>query len=386
MSEVVVDVIPKPPTKKPPSHHVGKVGSPPSSFINPWPSAKSSFGYKIISTLQIRFHPKRKFVPVPVSRDELVQIRKPDWGSDQSGLKATWIGHATFLIETTATPGKSRGIRIFLDPVFSKRLSPVKFIGPKRFTPTPCKLNEVPEVDVVMISHNHYDHLEVPTIKRLYAKNPRIHFFCGLNLKKWFLKRGIPSSNVTELDWWDEASVRVPGVGHVKLACVPAQHNSARTLHDTGKALWCSWVIQEVPSSESTGKKLYFAGDTGYRTVNTKTETPEEWDTLPGCPAFAKIGERYGPFDLSLLPIGCYNPRHFLSSVHCSPTDSIRIHKDIRSKKSLGMHYGTLRGGISAHYEDVRLPPKDWRQACEAAGLEWGEEIMLCDIGETVVV
>jgi N-acyl-phosphatidylethanolamine-hydrolysing phospholipase D len=100
----------------------------------------------------------------------------------------------------------------------------------------------------------------------------------------------------------------------------------------------------------------------------------------------AEIGDRFGPFDLALLPIGCYLPRSFMSTIHCCPSDSISIHKDIRSKKSLGMHYGTLRGGISAHYEDVRQPPRDWKEACEKAGLSRGSDIMLCDIGETVVV
>jgi L-ascorbate metabolism protein UlaG (beta-lactamase superfamily) len=379
--QVSVEIIPSPAGKTPPTHHVG---NPPTSFVNPWPSARGH--YTIFSILKARFGFGRNFVPVPESRDELVAIRAPDWGLDKPGLKSSWIGHASFLIETTTAPGSTRGIRIFLDPVFSDRMSPVNFAGPKRFSPPPCTIDEVPEVDLVVISHNHYDHLDLPTVKAVLARNPHVHFLCGLNLKNWFLSIGAKDSNVTELDWWDSAEVDIPGIGVAKLTCTPSQHVSARGPTDTGKTLWCSWVIEESPIEDTAQKKLFFAGDTGYRAIDMEKESPEEWDTLPGCPAFREIGDRFGPFDLALLPIGCYLPRSFMSNVHCSPSDSIRIHKDIRSKKSLGMHYGTLRGGISAHYEDVRQPAKDWKEACEKAGLLWGSDIILCDIGETVVV
>jgi L-ascorbate metabolism protein UlaG (beta-lactamase superfamily) len=147
--------------------------------------------------------------------------------------------------------------------------------------------------------------------------------------------------------------------------------------------LWCSWVIEELGSTPN--KKLYFAGDTGYRSVTEDDITTGIDPTqLPRCPAFAEIGQRYGPFDLALLPIGCYSPRTFMSGVHCSPEDAIEIHVDIQSRRSLGMHYGTVRGGLSAQYEDVTEPPKRWKQACEKRRLKWGDEILLCDIGETV--
>jgi L-ascorbate metabolism protein UlaG (beta-lactamase superfamily) len=374
--EVSVEIIPGLATKEPPSHHIG---SPPKAFRNPWPTAKQSPG--LLKVLYARFGPKPNFIPLPESRDELVPIRTPNWGNSLSGLKATWFGHASFLIETSTAPESSRGIRLFLDPVLTDRMGPYNMVGPKRFSHPPCTIEEVPEIDIVVISHNHYDHLDLPTVKAIHRSNPHAHFFCGLNLKAWFTSCGIAETNVTELDWWDSASVNVSGIGSVSLTCTPAQHSSARGPFDREKTLWCSWVIEE-PSQ----KNIFFAGDTGYRTIDEKNETADEWDTLPGCPAFAEIGDKYGPFDLALLPIGCYNPRAFLSTVHCSPMDSIRIHKDIRSKKSVGMHYGTLRGGISGHYEDVRLPPKDWKAACEKVGLTWGSDISVCDIGETVVV
>ena len=114
--------------------------------------------------------------------------------------------------------------------------------------------------------------------------------------------------------------------------------------------------------------------------------SPPTSESLPSCPAFAEIGALHGPFDLALLPIGCFLPRTSMSSVHCAPEDAVCIHRDVRSRRSIGMHYGTVRGGISQEYEDVREPPRRWREACEREGLVWGEEAGLCDIGETVIV
>lgn len=118
----------------------------------------------------------------------------------------------------------------------------------------------------------------------------------------------------------------------------------------------------------------------------TESDSGTDEASLPVCPAFSEIGETYGPFDLALLPIGCCMPRTFMSPVHCTPEDSLCVHKDIRSKRSIGMHYGTVRGGISAQFEDVRDPPRWWKEACEKEGLVWGKDVGLCDIGETVIV
>src|SRR5437763_13351037 len=157
-----------------PAHHVG---SPPLSCINPWPSCDNS-GRGVTNLFKAKFARDRpKFIPVP-GRNELVPIQKPTWGADQSGLKVTWIGHATFLVETTRVGDAPRGVRILCDPVFSERTSPVQFLGPKRYTPTPCSLEELPDVDVVIISHNHYDHLDSATITHLYRqRKDQIHFF-----------------------------------------------------------------------------------------------------------------------------------------------------------------------------------------------------------------
>ena len=300
------------------------------------------------------------------------------------GLKATWIGHASFMVETSKAEGRERGLRILFDPVFSERVGPYGLVGPKRFSPTPCRVEELPEVDIVAISHTHYDHLDIETIRHVWRANKgRVHFVCGLNVKSWFLGLGMEDHEVSELDWWDGVAIEAENVGSVRLTCAPSQHFSGRTLWDLGHGLWCSYVVEEQQVEKP--KKLYFSGDTGYRTI-TPDDDISNLDKLPHCPAFAEIGETYGPFDLALLPIGCYSPRTFMSNVHCAPEDSIGIHKDIRSKKSIGMHYGTIRGGLSAYYEDVREPAQRWKEHAEKAGLRWGEEVGLCDLGETVVV
>jgi N-acyl-phosphatidylethanolamine-hydrolysing phospholipase D len=338
---------------EPPSHHVG---SPPTSFRNPWPSAEGHHGP--FAALKLKFS-SPGMLPLPPA-DELVKVREPDWGAGKNGLKATWFGHASFLVETTARNNSERGVRILFDPVFSERMSPVPFIGPKRFVALPCTLEDVPEVDLVVISHNHYDHLDVSTVNSLYARRGKgnIHFLCGLGLQKWFIACGIEETDVTELDWWDGRSVSIDTVGSVNLTCTPSQHGSARTARDGQTTLWCSWVLEEtaLETDQSMGgplKKLFFAGDTAYKYVSGNEKEDE---ARPPCPAFAEIGSKFGEIDLALVPIGCFLPRDFMSTVHASPEDSMCIHKDVRSKKSIGMHYGTIRAGISGQVSHLTLP------------------------------
>ena len=267
----------------------------------------------------------------------------------------------------------------------------MQFLGPKRYTPTPCSMEELPDIDVVIISHNHYDHLDHATILYLHERRKeQIHFFCGLGIASWFHSCGIPATQVTELDWWDSVNITVEHVGTMSLTCCPSQHFSGRTGWDRGKTLWCSWALQEGRGQQGWAAdklhKLYFAGDTGYRSVTESGMSHEQEAALPHCPAFGEIGDRLGPFDLALLPIGLCQPRTFMSQVHCDPWDSICIHKDVKSKKSIGMHWGTVRGGISQEYEDVRDPPKWWKEAAEKSGLVWGDEVGLLDVGETLIL
>lgn len=380
MSRIAVRSLPSrdPDPVSPPAHWVG---SPPTHFTNPWPSYKKHGFSDVISA---RFGSNRNHIPVPESRDELVKVRRPDWGRGQFGwetkMKSCWLGHAGFLVEMPVNKEgneEKRGLRILFDAVFSERTSPLIWLGPKRYTPTPCTVDELPEIDLVVISHNHYDHLDFATIKAVYERQKRagqdLHFFAGLNNKAWFLNAGlgIQEDEVTEMDWWEEKEVTVSGIGSIKLACTPAQHVSRRSPRDGAVALWCSWALED-----QCKKRLYFAGDTAYKHVSS--ESP--------CPVFDQIGQVFGPFDLALLPIGLYSPVELLSSVHCHPEQTLELHKAIKSKKSIGMHYGTVRGGISAQYEDVREPPRRWQQCCEKEGMWETGECGLCDVGETVFV
>ncbi|KAL6720347.1 hypothetical protein ACLMJK_002268 [Lecanora helva] len=366
----------------PPAHHVG---SPPTSFINPWPSFHQHSPFQLFKS----YASNRDFKPVP-SRDKLVSIQKPDWGAGKHGLKATWIGHASFLIETPTAEGSERGVRILCDPVFSERTSPVSFAGPKRYTPTPCSLNELPDIDIVIISHDHYDHMDSDTLLKVHKRrNGDVHFLVGLGNASRLKSFGIDETLVTQLDWWEEACLDIKSVSSVAITCTPSQHFSGRGVMDHGSTLWCSWVIQAISSTPSQANdkpahspKVFFAGDTGYRYVPKDAEE----EGMPCCPAFREIGETLGPFDLSLLPIGLYSPRHLLSPVHCSPEDAVCLHKDLRSRKSIGMHYGAVRGGISQYFEEVTEPPRRFQEACQKEGKVWGNELGLISIGETLVL
>lgn len=377
---------PDPATAK--AHHIG---SPPTAFRNPWPSFKEHTKWDAIK-LRFGSNEEKNFVPVPEGpngsrSDALVKVVKPHWGvNEEAKLRATWIGHASWLVELPTADDAGRGIRILFDPVFSERTSPFTFLGPKRYTPTPCSLDELPDPDVICISHNHYDHLDFDVVNRLYTKlKGRLRIFTGLGTKGWFVQHlGCSDEDVIELDWWDSCEVNVADRGIMQLTCCPTQHFSGRTLSDGGTALWCSFAV------EGSGKKLYFAGDTGYQAS----------DSAIPCPVFKQLGESIGPFDLALLPIGLYSPPSFAASVHVHPEQTLQIHHDIRSRLSIGMHYGTVRGGLSAVYEPVTDPPRRWREAAQKEGLWCGggvegdgapvaisrSGVGLCHVGETVAV
>jgi L-ascorbate metabolism protein UlaG (beta-lactamase superfamily) len=369
---------------EPKTHHVG---NPPKGFQNPWSSHNPTHSGPL-SVLKCRFARDRpEFVPVPADRSGLVPVQKVDFSNSDPGFKVTWIGHASFLLQTSRPEGTTRGINILCDPVFSERTSPFTWLGPKRYTPTPCTLQELldsVEIDAVLISHNHYDHADEETLKAIYAKRKsNVHFLAGLHNARWLSGFGIDRSHITELDWWDGVEIEVENAGTVRITCTPTQHFSSRWINDRDHDLWCSYAIHD---QNEEGKKLYFAGDTAYRTIPAKNMSREEEDEQPVCPTFKQVGDLLGPFDLALLPIGLCEPREWMSTVHANSWDSIRIHQDVRSKKSIGMHWGTVRGGLSQVYEDVRTPPKNWRKAADEAGLKWGEEIGLMHVGETLII
>ncbi|GJJ14105.1 hypothetical protein Clacol_008362 [Clathrus columnatus] len=400
-------------TNNRPSHHVNDTQN---HFKNPWPSFRHVFSpnfflFRWPGRAEYRNANSYMCRPsVPANASSLIPQQKPNWGTaaPPETLKATWLGHASFLVELPTPVGASRGPRILLDPVFSHRCSPLSWIGPARFMPTPCTLEELPQVDVVAISHNHYDHMDTTTIQALaFSKTghnnpgvPRIHIFAPLNNEAPFKSIGIPQTHIHCLDWWQSSDIIVELPSKVssnitdelppirttfRLTCTPTQHLSGRSvfLTDRWKSLWSSWAVESNPYNKDQSEggmhpvKLWFAGDTGYRTVHVG----ENESDVPVCPAFKQIGDKFGGFDLALLPIGAYNPRPLLSYMHCAPQDSVRLFADLKAKKAIAMHWGTWHLGGEPFDEPVAL----LKQEREKAGLKSGE-FEPCAIGETIVV
>jgi len=246
---------------------------------------------------------------------------------DPSKIQMTWIGHSSFLIQLD-------GFNFLTDPVFSDRCSPTSFVGPKRFRPLPLQLEDLPRIDFVVLSHNHYDHLDIKAVK--YLKNTAL-WCIPKDLGTWFTKNGV--DNFIEFNWWDKCVLHKS----ISVVFLPAQHWSKRTLTDNNHTLWGGFAIL------GKRKKIYFAGDTGYNEF-----------------AFKEIGNKFGPFDISLIPIGAYNPRDFLSPQHIGPDEAVIIHNELKSKKSIGIHWGTF----ALSNEHVFDPPREVEIELEKHGLE----------------
>ncbi|GAA5831803.1 hypothetical protein JCM11251_003890 [Rhodosporidiobolus azoricus] len=363
-------------------------------FVNPWPSFEDlgmgpSVMLNMFKDWQSRPAPTPEELP-PVLTPSfsppagLTAEEAEAWRAD---IKATWLGHACFLVEFPSAKGSGeRGLRVLYDPVWSCRCSPSQWVGPKRVQPPPIPLEQIPHIDCVVISHNHYDHLDITTLKHLYNAQPRgsLHFFAPLGNEKWFKSViGVKEGEVTELDWWGERTLSLgqegykgpegkEGEGALRVVCTPCQHFTGRSLTDRNDTLWASWAVED----RSTGAKVWFGGDTGYRSV--PRGFTGDVDSLPHCPAFEEIGKREGPFDFSMIPIGAYSPRWFMSRIHCAPEDSVELHRQVKSRKSLGMHMGMW----VLTDEPMDEPPKRLRSACERYGIP-EEEFGVCGLGET---
>lgn len=247
-----------------------------------------------------------------------------------SNPSVTWVGHSTLLVRVG-------GLNILTDPHFTQRASPLPFAGPKRVVAPAIDLAALPRIDAVLISHNHYDHLDRPTVVALAAQTggpPK--FYVGLGLAQWF--RDLDIHNVEELDWWDTRSL-----ADVHFHFVPVQHWSARTPWDNNQTLWGGFVV-EHPSL-----RFFFAGDTGYSRD------------------FHNIAQRFGPIDLAAIPIGAYAPRWFMRSHHVDPDEAVQIHLDLKARRSLAIHWGTFDDLTD---ESLYDPPRLLSAALAERGLD----------------
>ena len=257
------------------------------------------------------------------------------------GDSITWLGHASFLIKVS-------GKTILTDPFLTEFASPVSWAGPRRFVDFGISLDNLPAIDIMVVSHNHYDHLDDETVSRLKNKN-KIHVVVPLGLKDFFTKRGY--SNVTELDWGESTSI-----DDIELTSLPAVHDSARSTNDSDQTLWSSWAIT------SPKNKVLFVGDTGYS------------DTV-----FSKIGKQYDSFDYAILPIGAYAPRELMWMSHITPKEAVTIGNEVHAKKLIASHWGTIS---SLSDEPIWEPPKRFKKA----GIDGGfseKSLWIMKIGET---
>ncbi len=258
--------------------------------------------------------------------------------SSASNPSVTWLGHASFIVRIASKT-------ILTDPFVGKTAGPLG-IGPRRFVDSPLTAEELPEVDVIVVSHDHYDHLDAHAIKN-YRFKKTTQVVVPLGLGRFFEKRGYP--NIVEHDWWD--SWEHEGL---TITTLPAVHFSGRGLFDRNKTLWASFAFK------SENESIWFSGDTAAGDV------------------FEEIGKREGPFDLALVAIGAYEPRSVMRSIHASPEEAIQIARQIGAKQAIGMHWGTIR----LTPEDAFEPPVRFKQAARQQG--FGEEnANTLKIGET---
>jgi N-acyl-phosphatidylethanolamine-hydrolysing phospholipase D len=264
-------------------------------------------------------------------------VLKPSDAASVPGPNLTWIGHATFLI-------RLGGLNILTDPFFSERASPFSFVGPKRFAPPGIALTDLPKIDVIVISHNHYDSFDAPALERIASDHPMARVLVPLGLAKPI--RALGFTNVREMDWYETDSL-----GGVKFQTTPAIHRSNRGLFDINQTLWSGFVMS------APGHRIWFAGDTALGPVFKK-----------------EIAPRIGPVDTALVPIGAFLPRDFMRPVHVNPEEAVELARIMGAKAAIGMHWGTLPLGADK--------PRHARQHFEATPAPGINKILMA-IGET---
>ena len=328
LSELVSVNVPAPASDRP-AHH-GRTG-----FRNLDPE----YAYSIASRItQVVGRPPAR------PRGRPLQLVANDGSALRGPLDApqiTWIGHSTFLVQLD-------GVNMLTDPIWSDRTSPVSFAGPRRLVPPGIRFDDLPPIHAVLISHDHYDHLDLPTVRRL-AREHHPTFFVPLGLRTWFETLGIRTA--VELDWWQSAPL-----GALTVTAVPAQHSSGRSLllADQNERLWASWVVL------GRDRRLFFAGDTGYHA------------------GLAETGRRLGPFDVATLPIGGYSDYRHHHPNHLSPEETVQAFEDLNARMLVPMHWGTFE----LNREPFREPPDRLMAEALRHGLE--EHVAQLSPGQTI--
>ena len=301
---------------------------PHGGFRNPW--AKAALDTRLGGLLRWWFVDRLRHAPAPDPDPSAFPLAQPSFvlpRAQDELLTVTWVGHSTFLIQIG-------GVNLLTDPMWSDRASPIPGVGPKRRVSPGIRFADLPPIDLVLLSHDHYDHLDDLTVCRLEATNPGARWLVPLGLTQFLRRRGV--HEITELDWWQETTH-----GALTIGCTPAQHFSGRTPWQRNRTLWCGWSVH------TPARRLFFAGDTGYH------------------PEFATIAGRFGPFDLALLPIGAYDPRWFMRPVHMNPEDAVQAALDLGSPRIIPMHWGTFK----LTDEPLDEPPQRAKHTWLASGL-----------------
>jgi L-ascorbate metabolism protein UlaG (beta-lactamase superfamily) len=295
-------------------------------FVNVQPEAKTTpadlgaYAVRQFSGSEVRVPP----APLPVVQvDPAALAAAPSPG----GLRAFWIGHASTYVEID-------GVRVLLDPVFAERVSPVP-VGPTRFHPPPIALAALPPIDAVLVSHDHYDHLDMATVQHLAGRGTRffVPLGIGAHLERW----GVPAAQVEEMEWWQRRSWR-----GLDIVCTPTRHYSGRGLGDRSATLWSSWSVL------GPRHRFFYSGDTGYSTH------------------FKEIGDRLGPFDIAFVKIGAYGPGAAWTDIHMPPEQAVQAHRDVRARRLFPVHWSTF----NLAYHDWDEPIRRTAAAARRTGVE----------------
>jgi len=292
-------------------------------FVNLEPEAPSTtslldYTMRQFSGDEVREPPK----PVPVLAVDKAALASPP---PAAGLRAFWIGHASTYAEID-------GVRLLLDPVFAEHVSPLP-VGPRRFHAPPIALADLPKIDAVLISHDHYDHLDMDTVRALAARGSKffVPLGIGAHLERW----GVPAAQVEELEWWQE---RTLGNG-VRIVCTPTRHYSGRGLNNRSSTLWSSWAVV------GPKHRFFYSGDTGYAKL------------------FQDIGARLGPFDLAFIKIGAYGPGAAWTDIHMTPEQAVQVNRDVRARRMFPVHWSTFNLAYHDWDEPIRRTAAEAKRA-----------------------